>query len=422
MAQLTVLGVSYKTASLCVREKLTFDLPGMLSCSRALVASGLVRAIAVVSTCHRTEFYCDGLSLHRLGDFWGWLQKNRQFPSMETLSDAVYHYTGTAAVQHLLRVSAGLDSLILGETQILGQMKTAYEQALMAGTLGKNLTRLFQFAFGVAKKIRTETLIGANSLSVACIATRLVNDILPEKRPLKVMFIGSGEMISLAARRFQRLQLSKPIFANRTQEKVISLAEKFQGEACSLCAVGEQLAKIDVLVTATASPVPLIHKKLVEQALPVRMASPLLLIDLAVPRDIEPEVGSLAGVHLYTVDDLQEMAIDNRQTREDAAVEAEKVVVQKATQFMRWLRAQSEIEYIRLYRHACSTIRESTIQEALMQLNSGKSPEVVMQRLAHRLTNRLIHGPTLALRKSVFKEEIPFEERSVRDLLEPSLV
>lgn len=421
MAQLTVLGVSYRTASLCVREKLTFDLPAVLTCSRALVASGLVRAIAVVSTCHRTEFYCDGLSSLRLGDFWGWLQQNRRFPSMEALSDAIYQYTDTSAVKHLLRVSAGLDSLILGETQILGQMKAAYDQALMAGTLGKNLTRLFQFAFGVAKKIRTETLIGANSLSVACIATRLVNAILPEEKPLKVMFVGSGEMIGIAARRFQRLRMVKPIFANRTQEKVTSLAEKFQGEVCALPAVGDQLAKIDVVVTATASSTPLIGKVMVERALTGRMARPLLLIDLAVPRNIEPEVGLLPGVYLYTVDDLQEMAIDNRQAREEAAVEAEKIVGQKAKQFMCWLWAQSEIEHIRRYRHKCATIRESSIREALTQLNNGKLPEVVVRHLAYQLTNRLIHEPTIALRQSVFKDA-PLEKKQEWDVLEPSLV
>jgi glutamyl-tRNA reductase len=301
-------------------------------------------------------------------------------------------------------------------------MKAAYDQASVAGTLGKNLTRLFQFAFGVAKKIRTETLIGANSLSVACIATRLVNAVLPETRSLKVMFIGSGEMIGIAARRFQRLPMLKPIFANRTCEKAMLLAEKFQGEVCALSAVGEQLPRIDVLVIATASPTPLIGKTVVEQALRGRVARPLLLIDLAVPRDIEPEVGLLPGVYLYTVDDLQEMAIDNRQVREEAAVEAEKMVAQKANQFMHWLSAQSEIEHIRRYRHKCATIRESSIREALVQLNNGKSPEVVVQHLAHRLTNRLIHEPTLALRKSIFKENSSLEKRQAWDVLEPSVV
>jgi glutamyl-tRNA reductase len=416
MAQLTVLGVSYKTASLCVREKLTFDLAEILACSRAVVASGLVRAIAIVSTCHRVEFYCDGLPLSRIGDFWGWLRQNRQFPSIEALGDSIYYHTDTSAVTHLLRVSTGLDSLILGETQILGQMKMAYDQARMAGTLGKNLTRLFQFAFGVAKKIRTQTAIGTNSLSVACIATRLVRVVLPESPPARAMFIGSGEMIAIAARHFHHLCPVKPIFANRTQHKARQLAEKFQGEVCALSRIADQLAAIDVLVTATASPVPLIDQSMVAEVLPLRRARPLLLIDLAVPRDIHPAVGLLSGVHLYTVDDLQEMAMDNRQTRETAAVEAEKIVKQKSMQFMRWLWAQAEIERIRCYRHKCAAIRESSIQEALVQLNKGKSPEVVMQHLAHRLTNRLIHEPTVALRQSVFNTN------RVWDVLEPSVM
>jgi glutamyl-tRNA reductase len=250
----------------------------------------------------------------------------------------------------------------------------------------------------------------------------LVNALLPEAEPLKVMFIGSGEMIGIAARRFQRLRMVKPVFANRTLEKVMSLAEKFQGEICALSAVGEQLAKIDVLVTATASPMPLISQAVVKQALQERRARPLLLIDLAVPRDIESEVGLLPGVYLYTVDDLQEMAIDNRQVREEAAVVAEKMVGQKAKQFMRWLWAQSEIEHIRRYRFKCAKIRENSIQEALIQLNNGKSPEVVVQHLAYRLTNRLIHEPTLVLRESVFKENAPVEKKKVGDRLEPSVV
>ncbi|MEY3183043.1 MAG: Glutamyl-tRNA reductase [Pseudomonadota bacterium] len=423
MAQLTVLGVSYQTASLCVREKLAFDVSAMLACSQALVCTGLVKAIAIVSTCHRTEFYCDGLCPSRVGEFWAWLQKHRHFPSMEALGDAIYQYTDTSAVHHLLRVSAGLDSLILGETQILGQMKLAYEQALMAKSLGKKLTRLFQFAFGVAKKIRTETSIGENSLSVACIAMRLVTTIFPQHKPLKVMFVGSGEMIAIAARRFQRLNMVNPIFVNRTPEKVMHLAEKFQGEALGLSSIEACLATIDVLVTATSSPYPLIKKECIKQALQNRLTTaPLLLIDLAVPRDIEKEVGAFKEVYLYTVDDLQAMAIDNRQAREEAAVQAEKMVREKARQFMRWLLAQSEMDYIRRYREKCAVIRENTIKEALIQLNNGKSPEVVMQHLAHRLTNRLIHEPTIVLRRSVFKEKSYLDKQEKWKVPEPSVI
>jgi len=198
--------------------------------------------------------------------------------------------------------------------------------------LGKHLTRLFQFAFGVAKKIRTETLIGAHSLSIACIATRLVNAVFPSGPLLNVMYIGAGEMIPIAAQHFQRLRSVKPIFANRTFEKAVVLADKFQGLVCPLADIDKHLASIDVVVTATASQTPLISADRIAKALANRtMARPLLLIDLAVPRDIDPAAGKLPGVYLYTVDDLQEMAIDNRQVREEAAVEAEKSGCAKST-------------------------------------------------------------------------------------------
>ena len=392
------VGVNYKTAPLVIREKLAFDRQMAVCCAQKLLTTRWLSSVAIVSTCNRTEFYCEDLDPDRLQDFWHWLKAEKQLSPQMDLAAHTYQYDNESAVEHILRVATGLDSLVLGEAQVLGQVKAAYHSAREAGTLGKGLTRLFQFVLGAAKRIRTQTAIGVNPLSIAHIAMRLLKSLFPESAQLRVLLIGSGEMVLHSARQLQQMGVARLMFVNRTKSKAQALAQEFQGQAFCLASLADALRDADVVVSATACPVPLLSRTLLELVLKVRPPGPMLLLDLAVPRDVEASVASLPDICLYTIDDLQSMALDNRLAREQAAAVAEALVSLEVRKFMRWLHERATTGHIQAFRDQCTVIRETTVQEALAQLQAGKSPEVVVQRLGHRLTNRLIHHPTIALR------------------------
>lgn len=409
MTKFMTLGVNHKTAPLSVREKLAFDRDNAVCCAQKLLGTRLLSSVAIMSTCNRTEFYCENLSRDNLPNFWDWVRIEKQLSPQLNVEAHAYQYDNESAVAHILRVATGLDSLVLGESQVLGQVKAAYQNAQAGGTLGKGLARLFQFTLGAAKRIRTKTALGMNPLSVAQVAWQLAKPLFPQACRLRVLLIGSGEMISLSARHFRQWKGAQMMFVNRTKAKAFQLAQQFQGNAYDLSDLAACLQEADVVLTATTSPTPLLSRGLVASALKVRKpphSFPLLFLDLAVPRDVEPEVNDLPGVCLYTVDDLQSKALNNQQARAQAVEVAEALVDAEARKFMMWLQMQTASGKVRRFREQCLSIREATVQEALLQLQSGKSPEVVVQRLGHLLTNRLMHHPTLALRNHALSKDL----------------
>ncbi|MFP4294745.1 MAG: glutamyl-tRNA reductase, partial [Halothiobacillaceae bacterium] len=318
----------------------------------------------------------------------------------DTLRPYMYAHEDEAAIRHLMRVACGLDSLVLGEPQILGQIKTAFTTASEARTVGPTLNRLFQHAFQVAKQVRTDTAIGASPVSVAFAAVSLARQIFGAFGDKTALLVGAGETIELAARHLSAQGLQRVIVANRTVDRARTLADAFGGEAISLGEISAHLHRADIVISSTASPVPVLGKGAVESAIRKRKRRPMFMVDIAVPRDIEQEVGGMEDVYLYTVDDLESVIEEGQKSRQEAAGQAEKIIEKQVRQFVQWLRLQSGGETIRTFRESAYAQRDEVLARALAQLNRGKNPEQALQYLANTLTNQLIHGPTVRLREA----------------------
>lgn len=393
---LLTLGLNYNTAPVSVREKLAFPADILQAALQDLLCMREVREAAILSTCNRTEFYC--LANSNNSQFLiDWIAKNKQLNSHE-LSAYFYSYADEATVRHMFRVACGLDSMILGEPQILGQMKTAYQGACEAGTIGKLLGKLFQHTFTAAKKVRTDTAIGSSPVSVAFAAVQLAQQIFDKLSQQTALLIGAGETIELAARHLSQQGIGRIIIANRTFEKAHLLAEQFNGYAITLAEMPNHLAEADIVISSTASQLPILGKGRVESALKKRKRKPMFMVDLAVPRDIESEVEQLADVYLYTVDDLQHTIEQNMQSRRQAAEQAEEIIDTQVQHFLAWLRAQGAQTLIKDYRSQAEIVRDEALQKAIASLNNGVPAEIALQRLAHTLTNKLIHTPSSQLR------------------------
>ncbi|WP_369114977.1 glutamyl-tRNA reductase [Edwardsiella tarda] len=397
---LLALGINHKTAPVSLRERVTFSPDTLDRAIESLLRQPSVQAGVVLSTCNRTELY---LSVEQRADLRqqivDWLCSYHQL-SPEEVSDSLYWHQDNEAVSHLMRVASGLDSLVLGEPQILGQVKKAFSESQREQALSADLERLFQKTFSVAKRVRTETEIGASAVSVAFAACTLARQIFESLARLNVLLVGAGETIELVARHLHQHQVQHMLIANRTRERAQTLASEVGAEVITLEAIGERLAEADIVISSTASPLPIIGKGMVERALKARRNRPMLLVDIAVPRDIEPEVGELANAYLYSVDDLQAIIQGNMAQRQAAAVQAEHIVQQECANFMAWLRAQGAVETIREYRAQADQLRAAAESEALAALAQGVDAEAVIRRLAHRLTNRLIHAPTKSLQQA----------------------
>ena len=392
------VGLNHNTAPVSIRERLAFPAERLESALRELTRLPRVKEAAILSTCNRTELYC-GTETESTEPLIDWLATERAL-RREDLQAYLYIHTDTATVRHMFRVAAGLDSMILGEPQILGQMKTAYQVASEAGTLGKVLGRLFQSTFTAAKKVRTDTAIGSSPVSVAFAAVRLAERIFDDLNQQTAILIGAGETIELTARHLREKRIGELIIANRTYDKAHALATQFQGFAISLAELPNHLPKADILVSSTASPLPILGKGRVESAIRVRRHKPMFMVDLAVPRDIEPEVGQLRDVYLYTVDDLKNTVEENLKTRQEAAIQAEEIIDIQVDHFLAWLRAQGATDTIRDYRQTAELIRDEVLQKALQGLKQGKTPEQSLELLAHLLTNKLIHTPSTQIRQA----------------------
>ena len=390
---LVALGLNHQTAPLAVREKLAFPADILPEALNRLMESRVAEEAAIVSTCNRTEIYCtcaDPVAAE------AWLA---QFHGMtpESIAPYLYRLDAEDAARHAFRVTSGLDSMVLGETQILGQFKDAVRIAQDAGALGSKLNAMFQQAFSTAKEVRTQTAIGASSVSMSAAAVKLAEQIFPCIEELSLLFIGAGEMIDLVATHFAARKPARIAVANRTLERGRALAERFGGHAMTLAELPDVLSHYDVVVSSTASTLPLIGKGLVERAIKARRHRPIFMLDLAVPRDIEPEVGTLPDVFLYTVDDIAGVVEVGREARQEAAQQAESIILARVAAFSQWMRQRETVPLIRALRDEAERMRRHALEAAIKQLARGDAPEKVLETLSIQLTNKLMHPPTQAL-------------------------
>ena len=391
-ASLFALGLNHQTAPLAVRERVVFHVERMQEALGEL-KRGLAREAAILSTCNRTELYVSG---EKPGELAQWLAQYHRFGAAD-LQPYLYTLPNEQAVRHAFRVASGLDSMVLGEPQILGQMKDAARAAESAGTLGSVLHRLFQRSFAVAKEVRSTTSIGAASVSMAAAAVKLAARIFPSLKDQSVLFIGAGEMIELAATHFAAQAPARITVANRTLERAQRLASRFNARAIELRSLAEHLHEHDIVVSCTASSLPILGKGLVERALRARRRRPMFMVDLAVPRDIEQEAGELDDVFLYTLDDLAGIVSANLDSRRSALEQAEAIIDSQVGQFMHWMRLREGVPLIRALREEADAARRRELEQALKALARGEDPAKVMEALSQTLTNKLMHGPTQAL-------------------------
>ena len=400
---LTALGLNHHTAPLDVRERVVFHVERL---TEALAEAKRVLApeAAILSTCNRTELYLSGDQDAGARAAAGeWLAR---YHGLEPKSLAPYLYTlpREQAVRHAFRVASGLDSMVIGEPQILGQMKEAARNAEAAGTLGTVLGKLFQRSFAVAKEVRSTTQVGANSVSMAAAAVKLAARIFPSLKDQKVLFIGAGEMIELCATHFAAQGPARVTVANRTLERAQALAHRFGARAIELRELAAHLHEHDIVVSCTASSLPILGKGLVERALKARRRLPMFMVDLAVPRDIEQEVAELDDVFLYTVDDLHEIVQGNMDARRAAVQQAEAIIETQVGQFMHWMQVRQSVPLIRALREQAEEARRHEVERALRLLAKGDDPKQVLEALSQGLTNKLMHAPTQALNEATGEE------------------
>ncbi|MDR1076141.1 MAG: glutamyl-tRNA reductase [Xanthomonadaceae bacterium] len=395
---LWVLGLNHQTAPVDLREQVAFSSDSLGQAFASLRALPRVEETVLLSTCNRTELYAiadDGQSLAT------WLDDQAS-----GLHNYLYQHHDADAVRHLFRVATGLDSMVLGEPQILGQVKEAWMQARHHGALGARLDRLFQQTFAVAKRARTDTRVGANPVSVASTAVRLAQDAFARLSDSTILLIGAGETIELAARHLTKNKVRRLLIANRTLTHAQELASLHGGYALPLTELDRHLGEADVVFSATASRDPILGVQQVRNALRTRRHKPMLLFDLAVPRDMDPAIAELNDAYLYTVDDLERAVEDNRQGRREAAEAAEAIIDLQVMRFMEALRAHGRQESLKRLRALGETSRDEILEKARHQLALGRAPDEVLGYLAHTLTNRLLHPPTAALRQAALTGDI----------------
>ncbi len=403
---LLAFGVNHKTAPVEIREKVAFAperVPGAL---QELTSYDGLREAAILSTCNRTELYCGTADKEiQIIDYrqmlleWFCSYHNLDVKQVEPY---IYLYPDQSAVRQIMRVASGLDSLVLGEPQILGQMKQAYVTAHRAGTIGSHLNRLFQHTFSVAKRVRTDTAIGASPVSVAFAAVSLAKQFFSDLGKHTALLLGAGETTELVARHLRENGIGRIIIANRTLEKAHLLATEVNGYAIGLSEIKGHLAEADLVVASTASPEPVITKEEAQLAIKSRKRRPILMIDIAVPRDIAADVSEVDDIYLYTVDDLQDIIQEGLRSRQEAAKQADEIIDTHVSHFMGWLRSLGAVDTIRSYREEAEQIRDEVLEKAHRHLVAGHDPERVIQELAYSLTNKLIHTPTAQMSQAAY--------------------
>lgn len=411
-----VLGINHKTATVALREKVAFSAEKRALALQQLQRNGLAEYAVILSTCNRTEIY-----LHHKkippdeGEIWQqhclyWFALIHQV-EFKQLEKHTYSYDNQQAVQHLMRVACGLDSLILGEPQILGQVKQAYQDSesfyqAQQQSISSELSRLFQKTFAAAKRVRTETDIGGSAVSVAYAACNLARQIFDYFEPLKFLLVGAGETIELVARYLLQHGAKNLTISNRTLERANALVEKLAVPQISILPLTELqqgLNEADIVISSTASEQLLITQNMVKQAQKQRKNKPLLIIDIAVPRDVEANVADINTVYYYSVDDLQSIIQRNLDLRKQASDQAEQIIEQECQDFFEWLKVHQFSGLIRHYRNQAEQTRQQLLEKALQALQQGQSPENIIQELSYKLTNKLLHAPTQAMQNMVRK-------------------
>jgi glutamyl-tRNA reductase len=393
---LYALGLNHSTAPLKVRELVAFQMDTLGGALRDLLGQPKVKEAAILSTCNRTEIYFHGAETEPVVQ---WLETFHRVPKA-SLSQYVYTLPQERAVPHAFRVASGLDSMVLGEPQILGQMKQAVKTAEAAGSLGLVLNRLFQRTFAVAKDVRTHTDIGSASISMAAAAIKLAERIFPSIGEQRVLLIGAGEMIDLCATHLAARQPRSITVANRTLERGAALASRVHADAITLNELPERLARFDIIVTSTASSLPILGKGMLERVIKARRHAPVFIVDLAVPRDVEPEAAELDDVFLYSVDDLANIVKDNLQIRVEAVREAEAMIAVQAESFLRWLEGRAVVPTITALHGHHDALRAAELERAKRLLANGTPADQVLEQLARGLTHKFLHGPTQALNEA----------------------
>ncbi|MGE5616498.1 MAG: glutamyl-tRNA reductase [Bacillota bacterium] len=402
---LHVLGISHHSAPLEVREKLAFPPERQPDALTDLAAQPGVAEVVLVSTCNRTEVYCraeDGALVRE------WLLREAAKCGIE-LEAHLYCHTDDEAIRHAFRVASGLDSMVVGEPQILGQVKQSVRTAESAGTIGTTLNKLFQHTFSVAKQVRTETALGAQSISMAAAALKLAQNVFGDLSNSNLLLIGVGEMVELAATYFVAQQPRSVVVANRTLARGEAFAERFGAKAISLAEMPARLHQFDVVITGTASTLPILGKGLIEGAIKARKRRPMFIVDFAVPRDVEPEVRSLRDVFLYTVDELGKLVQEGVESRKAATTEAEAIVARQVEAFRAWQQSRAAVGAIVELRRKAEHYREAELAKAKARIARGEDPQAVLDALAQGLSNKFLHHPTQALSRAGDDERAALE-------------
>ncbi|MBU2021193.1 MAG: glutamyl-tRNA reductase [Gammaproteobacteria bacterium] len=394
---LITVGVNHKTAPVSIRERVAFAPEKMIDALSSLISENKANEAVIVSTCNRTELYCSVEDLGKVDGVIAWLGEYHGI-ALPELHQYCYTHADDDSVRHIMRVASGLDSLILGEPQILGQVKSAYAVSQEGSCIGPELESLFQRTFSVAKRVRTDTAIGENPVSIAFAAVSLAQRIFADIRNSTALLIGAGQTIELVARHLKENGIKRIIVANRTLARAQALADELNAEAIMLGEIGDYLSQADIVISSTASQLPIIGKGMVERATSQRRHSPMLLIDIAVPRDIEPEVEEVSDAYLYTVDDLHSVIEENVRARQDAAKAAEQMIEEGVASYRRVVESRKVSDLIVTFRQSAEAIKNTELEKALKGLEMGQSPEQVINKLAHGLMNKLIHAPTRYLR------------------------
>ncbi len=400
---LFALGLNYRTAPIEVRERVAFPLEAQRDAIASLRSETNAQELALVSTCNRTEIYLRAQNDDVLARTARWLSS---VPAVKGLDLSSHFYTLSEAEvpRHSFRVASGLDSMILGEPQILGQVKLAVKVAAEANALSGPLDRLFQETFKVAKEVRSQTAIGSTSVSMAAASLKLAQQLFGDIRDIKVLLVGVGEMIELAATHFAAQSPMQIVVANRTLERGRELAQRFHASAITLQELPERIHEFDAVITSTASTLPIIGKGMIERALKQRRHKPMFIVDLAVPRDVEAEVGNLDDIYLHTLDSLGRVIQQNVEKREAAIAEADIIINQRTSEFMQWLDARSSVPMIQQMRGTVDQYRQAELERAYKLLAKGEDPTKVLDALAHGLANKFLHRPLTALNRSVGSE------------------
>jgi glutamyl-tRNA reductase len=393
---LYAIGLNHQTAPLDLRERVVFGSEVQSEALRDLFGKRLAKEATILSTCNRTEIYCHA---HEPDAVARWLADYHRLAA-EKVTPHLYVHPRERAVTHAFRVASGLDSMVLGEPQILGQMKQAVRTAEAAGTVGLILNKLFQRSFSVAKEVRTQTEIGAASISMAAAAVKLAQRIFPTLKETHILMIGAGEMIELAATHFHAAQPRTITVANRTLTRGEELAARFGAKAITLAELADQLPRFDIIVTSTASSLPILGKGLLERAVKARKHRPMFIVDLAVPRDVEAEARELDDVFLYSVDDLSELVSSNLKLRQNAVQDAEAIIQEQSDSFVQWLESRTVVPTLRALREQGESIRAIELERARRQLANGANPAEVLEQMSKALANKFLHGPSQALNQA----------------------